>query len=336
VSAPRRILVPGGTGFIGGAVARALAEAGDDVVVLGRGGRPAPPGTVLRTVDRNDAAAVAAALGGERFDATLDFSAYDRAAVEALLAAPFAPGRYLFASTGQVCLVGEAPRMPYVEEDSEHPIRPEPPRDSPEHPQWAYGAGKRGAEAAVAEARARGVATLVLRFPVVLGAGDTSLRTWAYVERLLDGGPLLLPDGGAELRRTLWVGDIVRAVRRVLDAWPVGPVYHLAQPAALPVRDMVEAVARAAGRPATFVPVDDAALDAAGLHRSDCSPYSGRWASHLDPSRAVREWGFEATPFADYIDGVVRALLQAPPAASHPGYEARERELALARAARGG
>jgi len=326
-----RILVPGGTGFIGGTVARALAEAGDHVVVLGRGGRAAPGGTEHRVVDRSDAAAVAAVLRGERFDATLDFSAYDRTAVEALLAGAFDPGRYLVASTGQVCLVGTAPRMPYVEEDADYPMRPEPPRDSPDHPQWAYGAGKRGAEAAVAGARGRGLAALVLRFPIVLGNGDTSLRTWAYLERLRDGGPLLVPDGGTELRRFLWVDDIARAVRRVLTNWPAGTVYHLAQPAAVAVRDIAEAIARAAGLPFACVPVDDATLAAAGITRSDCSPYSGRWASHLDPSRAVRDWGFEATPFERYIEPVVRAHLEHPPTQSHAGYAGRAHELELAR-----
>ena len=331
---PRRVLVAGGAGFIGSAVTRALVARGDAVVVVGRGGRPAPAGAEFRAADRHDAASMARALGSERFDATLDFSGYDRGEIDILLGVSgFEPGRFVFASTGQVCLVGTAPRMPYRESDAEFPLIPEPAVDTLDHGQWSYGTGKRRAEAAVMASRAsRGLEAVVLRLPVTWGSGDTSLRVWAYLERMLDGGPILLPDGGTQLVRFLWVEDIARAALRVLDRWPLSaPVYHLAQPDILPLRDVFEQLAKAAGLTPEFVPVTATALAEAGLGPGPQGlPFFGPWVSVLEPELARHDWDFEATPFASYVGQVVREQLAARPAESHPGYRLRGREIALA------
>jgi nucleoside-diphosphate-sugar epimerase len=327
---PRRVLIVGGTGFIGGCVARALAAHGDTVVTLARGPYEGPTHVLL--ADRRDANALARVLAGQSFDATLDFAAYDGAGVEALAAVPsFSPGRYLLISTGQVCLVGTGTTMPYREEEGTTPLRPEPPAGTHEHRSWAYGVGKRAAEAAAtALAERRGWEVTILRLPIVLGAGDTSLRTWAWLERFLDGGPVLLPDGGERPLRFLWSEDVATAIERLLDLRPPSRVYHLAQPDILPLRDVLARMAALAGRDVRFIAVDRAQLEAAGIG-PEILPYAGRWASVLDPTRAEREWGFRGTSLERYLPEVVRAHLEHPPATSDMGYHARPLELALAK-----
>ncbi len=328
----RRVLVLGGTGFIGGRVARAFRDAGDHVTILSRHAR-GDAGFEAVAADRTDAAVLAAALGGRAFDATLDFAAYDRAGVEALVAVPgFRPGRTIVISTGQAVIVTTAPHPPYREEDSEHPLRPEPPRDHRDHAGWRYGVGKREAERATLEHRARdGGEAVILRLPIVVGAGDTSLRTWAHLERFRDGGPVLLPDGAVRPTRFLWVDDVATACLSLLERWPPpSPIYHLASPAIVPLRAVLEALAVAAHATPEWVDVTDAQLTSAGLDRQCCT-YSGHWVSVLDPSRAAREWGFRGTPIEDCIPGIVRAHLERPPGESDMGYAHRARELALAR-----
>ena len=131
-----RVLVAGGSGFIGSHVVSALLAAGHEVAALGRGARTAPAGAEFLTADRGDAAAMARALRGRRFDATLDFAGYDRAGIESLLGvAGFESGRFVFASTGQVCLVGTAPSMPFRESDADYPLIPEPAAGTLDHGQ---------------------------------------------------------------------------------------------------------------------------------------------------------------------------------------------------------
>jgi NAD(P)-dependent dehydrogenase (short-subunit alcohol dehydrogenase family) len=72
-----RALVIGGTLFIGRALVDRLLERGDDVVIMHRGrGTPWGPRVGEIQCDRNDTAAVHAALGGKRFDVVYD-NVYD-------------------------------------------------------------------------------------------------------------------------------------------------------------------------------------------------------------------------------------------------------------------
>ena len=68
-----RALVIGGTLFIGRALVEQLLERGDDVVIMHRGrGTPFGPRVDEIPCDRNDIAAVRAALDGTRFDVVYD------------------------------------------------------------------------------------------------------------------------------------------------------------------------------------------------------------------------------------------------------------------------
>ena len=328
----QRVLVVGGSGFLGGHVVRALVAAGHRVTVLSRGVRPAPAEAEPLNADRRDTASLAAALEGRRFDFTVDFAAYDAGDIERLLLIPYAAlGRYVMISTGQVCLVTSAPHMPYREEDSEHPLIPEPPAGTPDHREWAYGVGKRRAEGVLLSLRAtHGMRAIILRIPVMLGEGDSSLRTWAYLERMLDGGPLLVPEGGSGPVRFLYAGDLARVVARLVTTPPPRSAgYHLAQPDMPTRREVLERMAALAGVPPRLVDASDAELAAAGLDRS-CSPYSGPWVSVLDPARAAGEWGFLARRLDEYLPEIVRWHLENRPARSHAGYVRRGGELELA------
>jgi nucleoside-diphosphate-sugar epimerase len=326
-----RVLLLGGTGFLGSHAARALVASGHDITTLARCERHAIPGAESLRADRGDADSLAEALAGRRYDVAVDFSAWTAGDVERLMSVTDAAlGRYVLISTGQVCLVTAGGPMPFREEDSEHPLIPEPGLGTPDHREWSYGVGKRRAEAVLQGLRlTHGVRGLILRLPVVLGAGDSSLRTWAYLERMLDGGPLLVPDGGRQIVRFLWVQDVARAVVDIVESPPPSPIYHLAQPVAAPLAHVLEHMAAAAGVAPRFVDVGDEDLAAAGLDRS-CSPYSGSWVSVLDPSRAAAEWGFVATRLEDSLPQVVRAHIEDRPPRSHAGYARRDRERTLA------
>jgi nucleoside-diphosphate-sugar epimerase len=327
-----RVLLLGGTGFMGGPTARALLERGHEVTVLSRGRRPIPEGAARIVADRRDPAAVAAALEGHRFDFTVDFTAYDAPDIQRLLLVPYAAlGRFVMISTGQVYLVAEGTKPPYREEDSDRPVIPEPPADSPDHAGWSYGVGKRRAEGALLGLRStHGVRAVVLRLPIVQGEGDGSLRLWAYLERLLDGGPLVLPDGGTQPVRHLWSGDVTRAVIALLEGpRPPESVYNLSQPEIVTLRELLERVARAAGVQPRFVDAPWSAIDEAGIDRA-FSPYAGPWCSVLDPSRAGGSWGFLGTRLDEYLPRVVRWHLEHRPSESHPGYAWRAQEVALA------
>lgn len=332
----RNVLLVGGSGFMGRHVSRELIEAGHSVTVLARHPRT-EPGVTYVIGDHSDPVSLAHALEGQRFDLTVDFLAYDAGDVERLLKIPHAAlGRYVMISTGQVYLIAHGAEPPYREEDAEGDLIPAPPPDDRNYGGWAYGVGKRRAEKVLLGLRGtHGMRAMALRLPIVQGAGDGTLRLWAWIERMLDGGPILLPDGGVRPIRHVWAGDVARAVVWLVDHdAPRHAFYNLAQPDMPTLREFLEKVARIAGVTPTFVDASWEELLAAGFDEIDLAPYAGRWASRLDPSRAASEWGFTCTRVDDYLPEVVRWHLENRPAKSHFGYAMRPQELEFARGAR--
>jgi nucleoside-diphosphate-sugar epimerase len=282
--------------------------------------------------DRNDAAALEAALEGHRFDLTVDFLVYREQDVERLLLAPHASlGRYVMISTGQVYLVTEGAEPPFREDDAKGPAMAEPEAGTQDHVQWSYGIGKRRAERALFGLRAtHGLRATALRLPILQGEGDATLRLWAWIERLLDGGPVLLPDGGERPVRHLDVADLAAAIVTLAGVEaPRHAAYNLAQPDVVTFRGFLERVAKAAGVRPKFVDASWDEIRSAGIDLA-ALPYAGRWASVLDPARAAGEWGFAGTPTDAWLPRAVRWHLEHRPARSHEGYAQRPRELELA------
>ncbi len=261
----------------------------------------------------------------------LDLLAYDGGDVARLFLVPeLRVGHYLLVSSGQVYLVSAERRPPFREEDAALPLMPEPPESAPDYGNWHYGVGKREAEFAAQELTQRGIRSTALRLPVVQGANDGSRRLWAYLQRLRDGGPLLLPDGGENPVRFVWTEDVARAVVALAeDATAPAAAYNLAQPDEPRLIELVTAAAGQLGVRANLIGCSWHALEEAGLDRA-VSPFSGPWSSRPDPSLALRDWGFEGSPMARWLPEVIRAHLAESDPRPHPGYARRQAECVLA------
>ena len=238
-------------------------------------------------------------------------------------------GRTVLISTGQVYLVTEPAKRVYREVDSRRALMREPAPGGFDHAQWRYGVGKRAAESVFMSLRRNhGVRGVILRLPVLQGEGDPTLRLWAWLERLLDGAPVLLAGGGTRPTRFLDVADVARLIERLAGgAWPRGALYNLAAPRATSLRRFLALAARAAGVRPRFASAPAATFSRLGLDL-EAWPYAGRWSSVLDPSRAKRDLGFTGTPPEDFLPRVVRWHLEHRPNRSHPSYAQRAAECA--------
>src|SRR5262245_60271746 len=151
-----KVLIIGGTRFVGPLLVFRLLAAGHQVTVLNRGTLADPfgafGGRVERLVADRTSPAFAPLLAGRAFDAAVDFAAYTAAdALGAIAALSGRVGHYVFISTGQVYLVREGCPRPSREIDYEGPVLPRPTEER-DLPQWEYGAGKRACEDALVEA----------------------------------------------------------------------------------------------------------------------------------------------------------------------------------------
>ena len=271
-------------------------------------------------------------LAGRSFDAAVDFAAYDgtdgRRAAEVLSGRV---GHYVVISTGQVYLVREGCPRPARESDYDGPLMAEPGNPF-DRGQWDYGVRKRALEDALAAAWEKdGFPATRLRIPMVNGERDHFRRVERYLWRMLDGGPVLLPDGGNRVTRHVYSGSVVKAILALLGRPETfGQAYNLAQDETPTLGDLLTVVAERLGAPARLVDVPAERVRAAGLDPLVLSPFSGQWMSFLDPARANAELSFRHEPLGSYLDKIVTSFLAHPPANPPPGYEHRDAERAVA------
>lgn len=330
-----RCLVLGGNRFVGRLLVLRMLARGDRVTVLNRGTLPDPFGERverLRCDRRTDD--LARVLRGRDFDAVVDFAAYERPDVErAIEALDGRVGRYLFVSTGQVYLVREGVTGPARERDYDGPLLPRPAGD--DAAEWDYGVGKRACEDALVEAFAsRGFPSTRLRIPMVNGPRDPYRRLERYVHRLLDGGPIVLPGGGAHRVRHVDAHEVAATILALLaEPRAVGAAWNQAQDETPTLSELLTALARELGASPGIVEVDRGAFEARGLDVRATSPFSGRWMSFLDPT-AIRGLGVGHAPLDRTIARCVAELLAHLPAPPEDYARQRPEELRLARETR--
>jgi 2'-hydroxyisoflavone reductase len=182
-----RILIIGGTRFVGRHITQAALAAGHEVTLLhrGRSGAELFPDAVHLTADRDQDLSV---LKGMQWDATIDVSAYrPRQVTELAQALDGNGGQYVYISSVSVY---EPPTHPEYPEDS--PVRTLPPGQVPDVvDEQTYGPLKVLCEQAASEHFGPG--TLVIRPTYVIGPHDHSGRFTYWVQRIARGGEVLAP-----------------------------------------------------------------------------------------------------------------------------------------------
>jgi len=303
------------------------------VAVLNRGQTPDDlPREVERLrSDRTDPRQLKQVLGGRDFDLVVDTTLYIGAEAETvveLLAGRV--GHYMFLSTGQVYLVRIGVERPFKEDDYAGPVMPEPPRsDEYAHSNWLYGFDKRAAEDVFTRAwTEQKFPVTSLRLPMVNSERDHYDRIYGYILRLLDGGPVLVPEDGNQPVRHVYGDDVVQAVLRVASmAKSKGRAFNFGQDETLSLEQFLEMLAELMGKPLKVARLSRPELQREGL-LPHCSPFSGKWMSSLDNSRSIAELGIAYTPMRAYLKKLVD-YYQTMPARAVEGYAQREKELEL-------
>ena len=325
------VLIIGGTRFVGALLTFRLLARGDTVTLFNRGRIADPFGDRIERL-RGDRTTpdLARSLAGRRFDAVVDFAAYTgedaRGAIEAL---GDRAGHYVFISTGQVYLVREGCPRPARELDYEGPVMPRPDEEAEIAP-WTYGVEKRAAEDALAAAwaTARFPATR-LRVPMINGERDPQRRLESYLWRILDGGPVIVPDGGLATARHIYALDLAIAIAKILgDERTFGEAFNLCQEETPTVWELCGLLAERLGAPDRRVALPQSALG--DLPVKDISPFTSRWMSYLDPARAGDLLGFSHRPLGQYLDSMVASFLAHRSELPPEGYKHREAERRLA------
>lgn len=328
------VLIIGGTRFVGRRLALDLLERGHRVTTFNRGLTPDElPAEVERLRgDRRLAGALARAVGKRSFDAAVDMIAMRGSeSQDAIATLDGKVGHFVHVSTGQVYLVREDARRPAREEDYDGPLRPAPPADAWDHREWRYGVEKRECEDRLAAAwTERGFPATRIRIPIVNGPEDYHGRIEGYVRRLIDGGPILVPEEPSPPLRHVWAPDVARAIARIVETGAGrGRAYNMAQDDLWSFAMFLGWLGDLVGKGPRIARFPRARLVAAGVFPG-CSPFSNPWMSVLDNARAKSELGFAFTGYDGYLPGLVDLYREPGRAPAEEYFAGRPRELALA------
>jgi len=254
-----RILVIGGTLFMGRAIVARLIARGHDVSVLHRRDTH-DLGDQVRNLkaDRRDLPAVTRLVSQGRFDAVFDL-AYDwqhGTTADEVEAVAQSCGnnlaRYVFMSS----MAAYIPGLNRRETDAL----------APDDDANAYAQHKASAERRLMRMHAAtGFPVTTFRPPFVHGPHQPFYREQFFWDRLLAGRPIILPDGGSTAMPWAFVEDVAESCVRALDVREAaGQAFNVGHVEPTTQRSFVETLARVAGTDARLVAVPRAHIHAAG------------------------------------------------------------------------
>jgi 2'-hydroxyisoflavone reductase len=281
-----RILVLGGTSFVGRAIVDDVLGEGADVTLFGRGrtGAGLFPGVPRRIGDRDTGDY--AALRGGRWDGVVDVSGYvPRHVGQAMEVLGDRVGRYLFISSCAVYVrTGVGPGS-----DEDTPRRA-PVRDTEELNEDTYGPAKVACEDDVVARY--GTRATIVRLGKVAGPHDPQDGFTYWVRRAARGGRVALPSRPEQPVQLIDSRDAARLVTRLmLDSRP--GAFHAVGPAEpTTMAGLITTCARVAGSEVEVAAVPpDAVPPMFPLVRSE-----PMWPTQQRSAARARAAGLPATP----------------------------------------
>jgi UDP-glucuronate 4-epimerase len=315
-SKPETVLVTGCAGFIGSAVARALATAGNTVVGIDNVNDAYDPrlkhwrleqlkatrGFSFQRLDITDRAAVDALVKASKPARILHLAA--RAGVRQSIQDPWV---YLDTNaTGtlnvlEACRRNDVPRMLMASTSSLYGAHnPRPFREDADtsKPLSPYAASKKAAEAmAAAYSHLHGIDVAIPRYFTVYGpAGRPDMSMFRFIRWIAEGDPVVVYGDGTQERDFTFVDDIAAGSLAASEKAKGFQVYNLGSDRPVTLLAMIAEIERHLGKKARVVTKPVAQADVPKT-----------WA---DISKARNELGWEPkTPFSDGVRTAVQWYL---------------------------
>lgn len=225
-----RILVMGGTRFVGKPLVQLLMAAGHQLSLFTRGRQPVPEGVEHFSGDRSEASQLAP-LKGRKFDVIIDSSGRNLVDTQSVLACTSAPShRLVYVSSAGVYAASEL--WPLTE-------------NSPLDPASRHG-GKADTENWL---RQEGIPFTSFRPTYIYGPGNYNpVESW-FFDRICGNLPVPLPGDGSTITQLGHVDDLALAMARCLEVdAATNRIYNCTGRKGVTFKGLVAAAARACGR----------------------------------------------------------------------------------------
>lgn len=226
-----RILIMGGTRFIGVSLTKLLVQQGHEVVLFNRGNKPAPVAGVTQIHgDRTDASQLKEKLAGQKFDAIFDNNGRELEDTKPLVELfKDQVEHFVYVSSAGVYLSSD--QMPHKEGD---PVDPK-----------SRHKGKYETEAYL---ESMGVPYTSIRPVYIYGSGNYNpLESW-FFDRLTRNHPILIPSNGTYITQLGHVDDLAEAMVKVLgNKTAIGQIYNISGDRYVTFNGLAKACAEAIG-----------------------------------------------------------------------------------------
>ncbi|SDT81282.1 Nucleoside-diphosphate-sugar epimerase [Streptomyces sp. TLI_053] len=249
-----RLLLLGGTEFVGRAVAEAALERGWEVTVFHRGTHAAPEGARVLHGDRTAEGGLAALAAGE-WDAVVDtWSAAPSVVRDSARLLAGRVGRYAYVSSRSVyaypTAAGADESAPLVE-------------GSPDDGEMPYAESKRGGELAALDAF--GDRALLIRAGLIVGPYENIGRLPWWLDRIARGGPVLAPGPRDLAVQFIDVRDLAAWTLDAVEAGLGGPFDLVGPRGHTTMGELLEACAKATGAEPELRWTEPGAIARAGI-----------------------------------------------------------------------
>ncbi|MCP9929196.1 NAD-dependent epimerase/dehydratase family protein [Cyanobium sp. AMD-g] len=294
-----RILVMGGTRFVGRPLVSRLLEAGHELTLFTRGRQPVPEGIEHLQGDRSSAEGLAA-LQDRPFDVIVDSSGRTLEDTREVIERTGPPShRLVYVSSAGVYADSEL--WPLDEE-------------SPTDPQSRH-AGKLDTEGWL---RQEGIPFTSFRPTYIVGPGNYNpVESW-FFDRIVHGRPVPLPGDGSTITQLGHVADLAAAMARCIEVEAAANrIYNCTGSQGISFRGLVAAAARACGTDPEAVEIRS--FDPAGLDKKARKAFPLRLAHFLTDTHRVRRelawepaFDLEATLADSYSNDYARRMPTTP------------------------
>ncbi len=227
-----RILIMGGTRFIGVSLTKILVAQGHDVVLFNRGNKSAPVEGISQIHgDRKNASELKQKLAKENFDVIFDNNGRELADTQPLV--ELFNGKikhFVYVSSAGVYL--PSAQMPHIEGDKVDP--------NSRHK------GKFATEDYLKE---QNVPFTSIRPVYIYGAGNyNDLEAW-FFDRLVRDKPILIPSGGMHFTQLGHVEDLAQAMAAVIgNEKAIGQIYNISGDRYVTFTGLAKSCAEAVGK----------------------------------------------------------------------------------------
>lgn len=327
-----KILILGGTGFISSRVVPKLLAAGNEVHIFTRGrSKLDSDAENLKHIigDRNNAEDLFSAARNE-YDAVYDFIAYrpedTRNAVKAFKEKV---GRFIHCSTISVYMISNEITTPVTEDQFRAPVMEF----------WArnpfgmgYGINKRRCEEILWNEHSRTFPVTIIRPTFVCGPADPARRDYFWIERILDGQPLLVPGNGEYKFQNVYLKDLANIFAKIPEIENTkGQSYNAADEQVLTLNSYLRLLGEILNRDIQLVHCEQDTFDSLPFSQSDVADvftFNTRRDATFSLEKIKKDLGYTSTPIKVWMTETVEWFLKYDNKHS-AGYENRDDELSF-------